>query len=136
VTSRISTADPVIAPLYSQHPVRCRHVDVGLGGPRVLHDVRERLGHDEMRTRLDSSQEPLGWNVDLNRDIKPSSERPDSCAEATCGQLAGKHAACQLAQLHVGTLNLFARVADERLRPETLHCDDSVNPLVAGSSPQ
>jgi len=67
VTSRIGTSDAVVANLDSQRPVRHSRPYLGARGIRVLDDVRQRLGHNEVRTRLDPRREPPGRDIDLNR---------------------------------------------------------------------
>ena len=49
----VGTAHPVVAHRDLQAPVRDRGLDLGQPGLRVLDDVRERLGHDEVGARLD-----------------------------------------------------------------------------------
>jgi hypothetical protein len=44
----------------------------------VLHDVRERLGHDEVSTRFDLRCEPLGWDVYFDRQVDARHDRVDA----------------------------------------------------------
>jgi len=43
----IGISDPVVANLDPERPFRHGRPDLGAPGVRVLHDVRERLGHDD-----------------------------------------------------------------------------------------
>src|SRR5215211_3585695 len=67
VTVGIGASDPVVLNLDVEHPVLHRRHRLGGSGVRVLDDVGERLGHDEVRARLDLRREPLGRNVHVNR---------------------------------------------------------------------
>jgi hypothetical protein len=67
VTVGVDTSDPVGLNLDLEHPVLHRRRHLGVSGIRVLDDVGERHGDDEVRARLDLRREPLGRNIDLNR---------------------------------------------------------------------
>ena len=84
-------------------------------GVRVLDDVRERLGHDEVRARLDLGGKPLGRDIDPNRQVEPCHDRVDAGPEAAAGERWGQDPVCQLAQLAVALLRVFERLAEERL---------------------
>jgi hypothetical protein len=76
VTVGIRTSDPVVANLDVQHP--------------VVHG--ERLGHDEVRTRLDLGRQPLGRHI--TRSSRTSIRRaPFSTRERASAGFAAKAAA-------------------------------------------
>ena len=67
VPARIGASDAVVANLDAERPIVHACADLGLPGVRVLDDVGERLGDDEVGARLDLRREPLGRQIDLNR---------------------------------------------------------------------
>jgi len=67
VTLDVIGTDPVVANLHVKHPVIHERPDLGTHGLRVLDDIRERLGDDEVRASFDVRREPLRRNIDLNR---------------------------------------------------------------------
>ena len=73
----IDAADAVVADLERQDTVVVRGDqldDVRVG---VLGDVRERLGGDVVGGRLDRRRQPLVEpHVDVDRDVRPTRERP------------------------------------------------------------
>ena len=82
MTVLIGTADAGVANLHMKHPVIHERPDLGLPSVRVLDDVRERLGHDEVRTSLDLRREPLRWNIDFNREVDPRRDTVDAGPQA------------------------------------------------------
>jgi hypothetical protein len=92
VTVGIRTSDPVVANLDVQHPVVQGRPDLGVPGVGVLDDVGERLGHDEVRTRLDLRRQPLGRHI--TRSSRTSIRRaPFSTRERASAGFAAKAAA-------------------------------------------
>lgn len=53
-TARVDIADAVVPNLEVQHLVLHERPDLGAGSVRVLHDVREGVRDDEVRTGFDS----------------------------------------------------------------------------------
>ena len=86
-------------------------------GVRVLDDVCQRFGHDEVRARLDLGRKPLGRDIDSNRQVEPCHDRVDAGPEATVGEHCGQDPVCQLAQLAVALLRLLERLAERATRP-------------------
>jgi hypothetical protein len=82
----------------------------------VLDDVRHRLRHDEVRARLDLGREPLGRNIDSNRQVQPRHHCADAGPEAAAREDRGEDPVCQLTQLHVALRGVLERLADQRLR--------------------
>ena len=67
MTVEIGTAYPVVTDIDVKHAIVHERPDFGMSSVRMLDDVRERLGHDEVRASLDLLREPLRRNIDLNR---------------------------------------------------------------------
>ena len=82
----------------------------------VLHDVRERLGGDEVRARLEIRVQPLAQDVDIDREIQPGDERADTGAQPALGERRRQDAVCQLAYLGRGALGSGKRLREESLR--------------------
>ncbi len=66
---------------------------------RVLDDVRERLGGDVVRSRLDRGREALGGHVDVDRERRAQHERLERRPQATVGEDVGMQASRQLPEL-------------------------------------
>jgi hypothetical protein len=56
----------------------------------VLHHVGEGLGHYEVRARLGLRGEPLGGNVDRNREVDPGHDGVDAGPQTTVREDGGK----------------------------------------------
>ena len=94
-------------------------------GTRVLCDVGQRLGDDEVRRRLDRSRQPVHGHVDLDRHGRPRGQRLDARAQAAAREDRREEALRELAQLFGRQLRLLDRLAYELgrgfgVRPERL----------------
>jgi hypothetical protein len=87
----------------------------------LLDDVRQRVGHDEVRARLDGRREPHGRDVDLDGQIEPARERADAGRQATAQQDGRKDA--------VRLLRHPERIRDERLGPRGIPPDRTLRQL-------
>ena len=96
-----------------EHAVGDPDADVRAVGVGVLHDVRQRLGHDEVGARLDLGRQALLEHVHADGHARAGHDRFDARSEAASGQDRGKESVGQLAQLGVGLLRLLERLADE-----------------------
>ncbi|WP_156028105.1 hypothetical protein [Candidatus Solirubrobacter pratensis] len=76
VPARIGASDPVVANGGVEHPVLHGCRDLGVAGMGVLDHVGERLGHEEVRARLDLVPEPHARNIDVNRQVEPAAGHP------------------------------------------------------------
>ena len=89
----------------------------------MLRDVRERLGDDVVRRRLDLLGQPFaGQSVELDGDRRPVGEGHERGAEPAFGQRRGMDSARDLAQLLEGVPELVARVGQ--------HLEDVARPAV------
>jgi hypothetical protein len=111
----VRPADAVVPHLDLQCSVMDRRVHPGGLGVGVLHDVRERLGHDEVGARLDLGREPLGRNLDVDVEVEPRQHGVDAAAKTSAGQVGGQDPVCQLAELVVGLLGVHASFGHQRL---------------------
>ena len=62
-------ADPIVDDLEGQHIPLVVQADFGAVGPGVLHHVGDRLGHDEVRRRLDRGRQVEVRRADRDRDV-------------------------------------------------------------------
>jgi hypothetical protein len=85
-------------------------------GAGVLDDVGERLGHDEVRRRLDGGRQALVGHVDGDRQRRALGQLAHRGRQAAAAEDARKRPAGQLAQLHGGLLGLLERLGDQRGR--------------------
>ena len=68
VAVRIGAADAIVADFKREDAVVDRGPDCRPRRMSVVDDVRERLGHDEIRARLDVRGQPLDADDDGGRD--------------------------------------------------------------------
>ena len=69
VTVGVGPADADVPNVHVQRAVLHPSGHLGVAGVRVLHDVGQRLGHDEVRARLDVGGKPRGRKIDLHGQV-------------------------------------------------------------------
>ena len=87
---------------------------------RVLDDVGQRLGDDEVRARLDLAPRTARLEVDLDGQRRDRSATSDAGAEPAAGEDGGQDPVGELAQLVVAPLGLLERLGDERTPPRAV----------------
>ena len=93
----------------------CR--DLGALRVRVLDDVGQRLGHDEVRARLDLRRNrSAGTSTSTGRSSRATNASTPARRPPRV-EHGGQDPVRQLAQLRVALLGLLERLADERLAP-------------------
>ena len=107
-------SDAVVAHLDSQRAVLDARRDRGAVGARVLRDVGQRLGDDEVGGRLDRGREPAHGHVDLDRHRHPRRQRVHSRAQPAVGEDRREDAVRELAQLGGRLLGVVERLGHER----------------------
>ena len=108
--------DAVVAHLDAQRAVARRARSPPPASPAVLDHVGERLGHDEVRGRLELRRRAGAGHVDLDGHVDARDERVDAGAQAAAGQRRGQDPVGELAQLVLALLALLERLGDQRLR--------------------
>ena len=110
----IGPADAVVAHQHAQAFAFPRQADLRLAGLRILGDVRERLGGDEVSGGLHLRLEPLGGHpADLDRHRSTRCERLQRRLEAMIAEHRRVDAAGELAQLLDRKLDLLAGLGDQ-----------------------
>ena len=113
----IGAADAVVADLDAQRPVVHPRAYLGALGVRVLDDVGERLGDDEVRARLDLRRAAARPARRPDRQVEPRDDRVDARPQPAAREDRREDPVRQLAQLGVALLRLLERLADERRPP-------------------
>ena len=92
-------ADPVV-PDLDDAPVSCDLQPYpGAGSLRVLDDVRQRFGAEEVEAGLDGGRQPDAGNVDLDGNGDPVGQATNGRCQAMLGEDRGMQAGRQLAQV-------------------------------------
>ena len=110
---RIGGADAVVGDLDHDAAVDGGDADVHRSRLRVLDDVRDRLGDDVVRGRLDRRGQPLRGQVELDRQRRPRGQAFERRAQAAVGEHGGMDAARELAQLLERLRQLLARAHEQ-----------------------
>src|SRR5262245_33026791 len=111
----VGAADPVVADVDEQVSIGVVDLDADVRGVRVLADVGERLGGDEVGGGLDRGGEALGGRRDGDGDRCPPAECLQGGAEAFVGEHRGVDAACERAELVEGAVELVFGFGEQRL---------------------
>ena len=107
----VGTADAVVARPRAEDPRASVSAQPGMGRVRVLDDVGQRLGDDEVSGGLDFLREPaVQSQVELNRHRRSLCERVERGCESAVGEHRRVDPARELAQLGL-------RLAQRRDRP-------------------
>ena len=94
-----------------------RDIDADGVGPGVLHDVGQRLGYEEVGSRLDSSVESFrDGGAKVHGHGRTLDERLESGLEAALGEHGGVNAARQIPQLTKAALKLLSHSGQARPR--------------------
>ena len=115
--ARVGAARAVVAHLDERPPVLAHDRDVDPRCARVLGDVRERLGHDVVRGRLDLGRHALlRQRVDRDRYRRAAGDGLERRREPAVGEDGRVDAAGQLAQLLQRRRELLAGRLQKRVR--------------------
>ena len=110
----LSAADPIVAHLDVKNAIVPSRDHDGLPGVRVLGDIGQRLGHDEVRGRLHHLRQSTHPHVHLNRDRHSRSQRLDPRVESPKGEGRREDAVRELAQLVGRSPRVLERLVDQR----------------------
>jgi hypothetical protein len=113
-SSRSGASDSVIAHLDVERAVSGPCRDLRVTCVRVLGDVCQRFGDDEVCGRLDGWGEPVDRDAGLDRHGHPRRERAHSGAQPAASEDRGEDAVRELAQLAGGLLSVLERLRDQR----------------------
>ena len=109
----VGAADAVVGDLDRHAAVRAHDVESDARGIRVLDDVGERLGGDEVHRCLDGVGQTLGTDGQLDRHLRTPRERGEGGGEAFVGEDRRVDAARERAQLGEGVDDLGVRLGEE-----------------------
>ena len=103
----VRAADPVVRNLDHGHVVCPHELDHGAARVRILRDVGQRLGGDEVRGGLDPLREPfIELHLERNRHVRAGGERLE-CGEEPVVEDGGMETVRELTQLGERLRQLF-----------------------------
>ena len=107
---RVRAAYAVVGDRHRERSAVSLHLDAHGFRPCVLRHVRERLGHEEVRGRLDRVVAPfLDVDPQVDRHRQPLDERLEGSREAAVGEYGGMDPAGQVAQFAQARVQVIAR---------------------------